>query len=162
MKYFLFGAFSSAIMVYGISLYYGATGTTHLAAACRRSWADADPVPRSYPAGLRLQGIPGPHALLGARRVRGRADAGDDLPVRGPQARHLRGTCPRIRRDLPATSLRPDFAVLYYGRSNDDDRELHRTLPDRCQTPARLLFNRPGRIPAHRPRRRNAARTARA
>jgi len=33
MKYFLFGAFSSAIMVYGISLYYGATGTTHLAAA---------------------------------------------------------------------------------------------------------------------------------
>jgi NADH-quinone oxidoreductase subunit N len=32
MKYFLFGAFSSAIMVYGISLYYGATGGTHLAA----------------------------------------------------------------------------------------------------------------------------------
>ncbi len=30
MKYFLFGAFSSAIMVYGISLYYGAAGTTHL------------------------------------------------------------------------------------------------------------------------------------
>ena len=30
MKYFLFGAFSSAIMVYGISLYYGATGTTQL------------------------------------------------------------------------------------------------------------------------------------
>jgi NADH-quinone oxidoreductase subunit N len=33
MKYFLFGAFSSAIMVYGISLYYGATGTTRLLAA---------------------------------------------------------------------------------------------------------------------------------
>ncbi len=33
MKYFLFGAFSSAIMIYGISLYYGATGTTHLASA---------------------------------------------------------------------------------------------------------------------------------
>jgi NADH-quinone oxidoreductase subunit N len=33
MKYFLFGAFSSAIMVYGISLYYGATGTTKLLAA---------------------------------------------------------------------------------------------------------------------------------
>ncbi|HAM35908.1 MAG TPA: NADH-quinone oxidoreductase subunit N [Elusimicrobia bacterium] len=30
MKYFLFGAFSSALMVYGISLYYGATGTTRL------------------------------------------------------------------------------------------------------------------------------------
>lgn len=33
MKYFLFGAFSSAIMVYGISLYYGAVGTTRLAGA---------------------------------------------------------------------------------------------------------------------------------
>jgi len=32
MKYFLFGAFSSAIMVYGLSLYYGASGTTHLIA----------------------------------------------------------------------------------------------------------------------------------
>jgi NADH-quinone oxidoreductase subunit N len=30
IKYFLFGAFSSAIMAYGISLYYGATGTTSL------------------------------------------------------------------------------------------------------------------------------------
>ena len=30
MKYFLFGAFSSAIMIYGISLYYGATGTTRI------------------------------------------------------------------------------------------------------------------------------------
>lgn len=30
IKYFLIGAFSSAIMVYGISLFYGATGTTRL------------------------------------------------------------------------------------------------------------------------------------
>jgi NADH-quinone oxidoreductase subunit N len=30
MKYFIFGSFSSAIMIYGISLYYGAAGTTDL------------------------------------------------------------------------------------------------------------------------------------
>jgi NADH-quinone oxidoreductase subunit N len=30
MKYFLVGAFSSAFTVYGLSLWYGATGTTHL------------------------------------------------------------------------------------------------------------------------------------
>ena len=30
MKYFLIGAFSSAVMIYGISLYYGAAGTTSL------------------------------------------------------------------------------------------------------------------------------------
>ncbi len=31
MKYFIFGAFSSALMIYGISLYYGATGGTGIA-----------------------------------------------------------------------------------------------------------------------------------
>jgi NADH-quinone oxidoreductase subunit N len=31
VKYYLMGAFSSAVMVYGISLFYGATGTTKLA-----------------------------------------------------------------------------------------------------------------------------------
>jgi NADH-quinone oxidoreductase subunit N len=30
IKYFIFGAFSSALMIYGISLYYGAAGTTRL------------------------------------------------------------------------------------------------------------------------------------
>ena len=37
VKYFLFGAFSSALMIYGISLYYGAAGTTSLAAARQAS-----------------------------------------------------------------------------------------------------------------------------
>lgn len=32
VKYFIFGAFSSAVMVYGISLFYGAAGTTSLLA----------------------------------------------------------------------------------------------------------------------------------
>ena len=38
MKYFLIGSFSAAIMLFGISLYYGATGTTHfpLAAGMQR------------------------------------------------------------------------------------------------------------------------------
>ena len=30
MKYFVLGAFSSAILLYGIALVYGATGTTRL------------------------------------------------------------------------------------------------------------------------------------
>ncbi|MFA6317824.1 MAG: NADH-quinone oxidoreductase subunit N [Elusimicrobiota bacterium] len=33
LKYFIFGAFSSAVMAYGISLFYGATGATTLVAA---------------------------------------------------------------------------------------------------------------------------------
>lgn len=37
MKYFLFGAFSSAILVYGLSLYYGATGSTRLVPGAAQS-----------------------------------------------------------------------------------------------------------------------------
>lgn len=40
IKYFLIGAFSSAITVYGISLFYGATGTTNL----MRTAVTADPL----------------------------------------------------------------------------------------------------------------------
>jgi NADH-quinone oxidoreductase subunit N len=36
MKYFLFGAFSSAVLVFGLSLYYGAAGTTLLTSAVPR------------------------------------------------------------------------------------------------------------------------------
>ncbi len=37
MKYFIFGAFSSAVMAYGISFYYGATGGTSLTGAAGAS-----------------------------------------------------------------------------------------------------------------------------
>ncbi|HVE14832.1 MAG TPA: NADH-quinone oxidoreductase subunit N [Elusimicrobiota bacterium] len=41
VKYFLIGAFSSAIMLYGISLFYGATGTTSLLALRAPAGPDA-------------------------------------------------------------------------------------------------------------------------
>lgn len=51
MKYFIIGAFASALLVYGIALVYGATGTTNLAAIGDKlalglsSGQDATPIP---------------------------------------------------------------------------------------------------------------------
>jgi NADH:ubiquinone oxidoreductase subunit 2 (subunit N) len=72
IKYFLFGAFSSAVMAYGISLFYGATGSTKLVGLSgvvpdgRTHVHLLDP---ADPAGLRVQGFGGAHALLGPGRL---------------------------------------------------------------------------------------------
>lgn len=44
MKYFLFGAFSSAVLVYGISLFYGAAGSTALGALPRLLFEGPSPL----------------------------------------------------------------------------------------------------------------------
>jgi len=53
MKYFLLGAFASAILLYGVALTYGATGTTNLAKIAD-SLTNA---PGTFPAGLLLAGM---------------------------------------------------------------------------------------------------------
>ncbi|MGH7681104.1 MAG: NADH-quinone oxidoreductase subunit N [Candidatus Eiseniibacteriota bacterium] len=45
MKYFLLGAFASAVLLYGIALVYGATGTTQLAKIAEATGGGAGPVP---------------------------------------------------------------------------------------------------------------------
>src|SRR5882672_9953537 len=53
MKYFLLGAFASAILLYGIALTYGATGTTNLG----RIAAALTNAEGAFPAGLLLAGM---------------------------------------------------------------------------------------------------------
>jgi len=53
MKYFLLGAFASAILLYGIALTYGATGTTHLNRIADALTNSEGP----FPAGLLLAGM---------------------------------------------------------------------------------------------------------
>ena len=53
MKYFLLGAFASAILLYGIALTYGATGTTSLAGIAEALTSAEGP----FPAGLLLAGM---------------------------------------------------------------------------------------------------------
>lgn len=58
IKYFLLGAFSSALLLYGIALVYGATGSTNIAAAGRAMSAiDANPAMNIMAMGLLLVGL---------------------------------------------------------------------------------------------------------
>ena len=94
IKYFVLGAFSSAVLLYGVALIYGATGTTSL---------DRDPeLPqRQHPlerrhaarghgvaAGRsRVQGRGGAVPHVDPRRVRRRAEPGDRVHGVGHQGR---------------------------------------------------------------------------
>ena len=90
LKYFVLGALSSGMLLYGASLIYGFTGQTTfagIAAALARRHRVARPdlrpgLPDRRP---RLQGLGGAVPHVDARRLRGRADAGDRVLRRRAQ-----------------------------------------------------------------------------
>ena len=82
MKYFLLGAFSSAFLLYGIALCYGATGTTNLLGIAR---ASGDPTGDGtlllagvglLAVGFLLQGVGGAVPHVDPRRLPGHPDPG--------------------------------------------------------------------------------------
>ena len=102
IKYFVLGAFSSAIFLYGIALVYGATGTTSLTgiqrpssrAMCCPSRARCWRGSRAAPGRPRLQGRGSPVPHVDARRLRGRADARSPRSwLRPPRPRDSRRCC---------------------------------------------------------------------
>ena len=117
IKYFVLGAFSSAIFLYGIALVYGATGTTSLTGiatflarehalrpghAARRHRA-----PARRP---RLQGRGGAVPHVDARRLPGRAHAGHRVHGVGHQGRRRSPRCcgsSTARSSPTATDWRP-------------------------------------------------------
>ena len=103
MKYFVLGAFSSAIFVYGIALTYGATGSTNLAeiaAFLARNIVvhERRPARRPRPAHrrLRLQGRRGALPHVDAGRLPGLADPRRRLHGGDREDRRLRGAAPRV------------------------------------------------------------------
>ena len=81
MKYFVLGAFSSAIFVYGIALVYGATGSTNLAQIAALFEHEHRHLERSVPRGpralarrLRLQGLRGAVPHVDPGRLPGRPE----------------------------------------------------------------------------------------
>ena len=96
VKYFLLGVFASAVMLYGMSLLYGVTGTTLLTGI----GAELSPSTGNQPVitlgrrvrrrRLRLQGLGRAVPHLGARHLRRRADAGHRVPVGGVEGGRLR------------------------------------------------------------------------
>ena len=98
LKYYLMGVFASAVMLYGMSLIYGVTGTTLLAeigAKVGGDLGDGEPIVTLgivfVHRRLRLQGLGGAVPHLGARHLRGRAHPGHRVPGRGLEGRRLRG-----------------------------------------------------------------------
>ncbi len=100
LKFFLIGVLSTAVMLYGMSLIYGLTGTTRLDAIARAlSNIDAaketlafcgDPV-RGHR--VRVQGLRRAVPVLGSRHVRRCAGAGRGVPRRCVQRRRASPDC---------------------------------------------------------------------
>ena len=83
LKYFVLGALSSGMMLYGSSLLYGFSGTVsfdgHRGGRLPLGADRRDLRSRFRSGGSRLQNVGGALPYVDARRLRGRADAGDGL-----------------------------------------------------------------------------------
>ena len=123
VKYFVLGALSSGILLYGISLVYGALGTLDLADHPVPRWPGCPRTTwslhaRHPPGGLRhaVQGRGGAVPRVDARRLRGRADAGHRLHVGGPQGGRLRHVPAPVRGRLRAARSDHWRSVLWLRR----------------------------------------------
>ena len=151
IKYYLIGVLSSAIMLYGMSLLFGLTGSTLL----REIAVAVGRVPQTELlivaivltlVGFGVQGQRGAVPLLGPRHLRGRAHPGHRVPVGVVEGR-------RLRRHALDRLLRrvPDDGGLAAGDLGarggvDDPREPGRAAPDQHRPHARLLLDRAGRV----------------
>ncbi len=97
MKYYLMGVFASGVMLYGMSLIYGGTGTTLLADIGAQMGDGAFGETSAAALGivfvarrLRLQGLGRPVPQLGPGHLRGRADPDHRVPLGRVEGRRLR------------------------------------------------------------------------
>ena len=158
VKYYLIGVLSSALMLYGMSLIFGYSGSTLLSDISRLHHLRRHRAPaRAWPIFLTLVGFAfkverSPIPLLGARYVRRRADARHRVPfgrvegrrVRRPAQHHLLRLLRnerRRRRPVVAGGLDPRGRV-------DDPRQPRCAPPDQHRAHARVLLDRAGRLHA--------------
>ena len=159
MKYFLLGAFSSAFFLFGIAMLYGFSGSVRLSAIAVRGGQQhlqLDAAAHRHRADRhraavqdRRGALPG----LEARRLPGRADAGDraDGVLHGGVG--LRRAAARLLRGVRQPDLGLASGVLGGRRPHHGGRRGHRHHPDRRQAAARLLLDRARRV---RPDRRSS------
>ena len=116
VKYYLLGVFASAVLLYGMSLLYGTTGSTRLVDIGAEL---GDELMAMQVAGhrvrhrrLRLQGLGGAVPHVGARHLRGCADPGHRVLVGRVEGRRIRRAgaarlrrLPRRRQRLPTVPL---------------------------------------------------------
>ena len=154
------GAFATGILLFGIALLYGATGTfalSQLAAAvadARQCQPAAHALHRHSDDDYRhrLQGVGRAVPLLDARRVRGHAHLLHRLHEHGGENGRFR-RFPQAAGRGPAR--RPGLLDAHHSghvRPHAAARQRGRGGPDQHQAHAGLLQREPRRLPAHRPR----------
>ena len=156
VKYFLLGAFASAILLYGIALLYGYSGSLRLAdiaLASRGRRPVRRAAPRRHRAARRRTAVQGlrrsvPH--LDAGRLPGRADPDHRVHGRLYQGRRVRRDDPGVQRGVRADAVGLAGDALGGGDRVDADRRHPRHHPDRRQADAGLLVGCARRFPAAR------------
>ena len=155
VKYFLLGAFSLGILLYGMSLMYGLSGTTNLRTMAtlfmgqeRDPAADAGRHSRRGRNGIQDCRRPLPH--VGAGRIRGCADAGDRVLVGRIQSRVIRHAVADFPRRAAHHGRRLAPAVRGAGDRHDDHRQPGGPDAVEPEANARVLLHRARRLSAHR------------
>ena len=134
LKYFVLGALSSGMLLYGCSLIYGFTGTVSFAGIAKATQGGAG-IGLIFGlvflfAGLLLQGFGGAVPHVDARRLRGRADAGHRVLRRRAEDRRHRAVRPRRDRRVPRhrAAMAADPGVRRHRL--DGARRVRRDRPD--------------------------------
>ena len=168
LKYFLMGVFASAIMLYGMSLLFGASGSTVLADIAASAPLDrgVDAVPSAAITvgvifvlvgfAFKVVGVPVPH--LGARHLRGSAHADRGLPVGGLQDGRVRGAGVAGVRGVLGARRHLRSGAVDPGGGLHDGGQPHGAAPEEHRAPHGLLGYRPGRVHAGSARHRRGER----
>ena len=156
LKYFVLGALASGILLYGISLLYGFTGTTSSPASPTRSGGEhvdrAAVRPRLRARRPRLQDQRGAVPHVDARRLRRRADPGHRL-LRLARPRSRRWRCSaRVAVDAlgPAIDAWRQI-VIFAALASIILGAVARDRADQHQAAARLFLDQQCRLRADRP-----------
>ena len=163
IKYFVLGAFSSAFLLYGIALVYGATGSTnfiHIRNFFGASTTATGVTPGNVPDARRpaagrpgagaggpgLQGGGGAVPLVEPRRLRRLAHPGGGLHGRRGQGRRLRRLRPGLRAHLPQLRQRLAAHPVGAGRAVAGAGSGAGHRADQRQAHAGLLVDQPRRV----------------
>ena len=162
LKYFVLGALASGILLYGISLLYGFTGTTLFARRSRTALANGIGTGQLFGmvfvfAGLAFKISAVPFHMWTPDVYEGAPTPVTAFFASAPKVAGMAlADARRGRRDgLGHRCLAPDRDLLGIGL--DDPRRRRRDRPDQHEAAARLLVDQQCRLRAVRPRRRHAA-----
>jgi NADH-quinone oxidoreductase subunit N len=136
LKYFLLGAFSSGIFLYGVSLVYGTTGSTNLAVIDQRILAGVDS-PRLLAVGvifvtvgLAFKVAAVPFHMWTPDAYEGAPTGGDGVHVHGRQGVRVCDGPAHLPGGLHGDRRRLDAARRAARRGQHDGRERHAVLQD--------------------------------